>query len=57
MTNTIGKIRIGKGYSSICYVDIQRKGDTVIIGTADTKFEINAEDLQKELNRDETDRT
>ena len=57
MTNTIGKIRIGKGHPSICYVDIQRKGDTVIIGTADTKFEINAEDLQKELNRDETDRT
>ena len=57
MTNTRGKIRIGKWYPSICYVDIQRKGNAVIIGTADTKFEINAEDLQKELNRDETDRT
>ena len=57
MINTIGKIRIGRGYSAVCYIDIDRKGDTVIIGTADTKFEVNAEDLQKELNRDETDRT
>lgn len=50
MISVNGKTRVGRSLST-CYIEIECKDDIVIIGTADTKFIVNAEDLQKELNR------
>ena len=43
-----GKVKIGRS-TSTCYIEIDRKGDAVTIGTTDTKFEISAEDLRRVL--------
>ena len=56
MISVAGKIKVGKSLST-CYIEIECKDDIVVIGSADTKFIVNAEELQKELNCTVRDRT
>ena len=56
MISVNGKIKVGRSLST-CYVEIECKDDIVVIGSADTKFIVNAEELQAELNSGVKDRT
>lgn len=47
-----GKVKNGKFYST-CMVEIEQKGEYLIIGNSFGKFEVKAEDVAKALHRDD----
>ena len=56
MIKVDGRIKVGRSLST-CLIEIECKDDIVMIGSADTKFIVTAEELQKELNCTAMDRT